>query len=286
MRQSFLFLGAAILLGGLVGLFPKVLPLNPGSIVFARSATAAAAAVVLVRLRKQGTLPVRGKPAAMLLLLGGVLGLHWVTYFLAIRVSSVAVGMISLFTFPIMIVFLEPIFLHTQRTKADLGLSLMVFIGVLIMVPEYNLSNNITLGIVWGLISALLYSLRTIFSRKYLQQVDGLTLMVYQFTGAAMVTAPMLSVGSASIGLRDVILLILLGLVFTALAHTLLVLSLEKLKAKTYGIIAASQPFLGTIAAAVFLGEDPSERTLIGGLIVVCAAVYEGYRSLHEDEAL
>ena len=39
---------------------------------------------------------------------------HWITYFYALKLSNVAIGMLSLYTFPVMIAFLEPVFLKVK----------------------------------------------------------------------------------------------------------------------------------------------------------------------------
>ena len=70
-------------------------------------------------------------------------------------------------------------------------------------------------------------------------------------------------------------LLVLLGIVFTAVPHTLFAHGLIHLKAKTASLIACVQVVYATLFAAVLLGEWPSVNVLIGGLIVISAAMYE-----------
>ncbi|WP_369820285.1 EamA family transporter [Tenacibaculum sp. SG-28] len=56
-------------------------------------------------------------------LLGGILmAIHWVTYFYALKLSNVAIGMLSLFTFPVLIAFLEPLFLKVKFNPIHLFL--------------------------------------------------------------------------------------------------------------------------------------------------------------------
>lgn len=70
-------------------------------------------------------------------------------------------------------------------------------------------------------------------------------------------------------------LLVLLGIVFTAVPHTLFAHGLIQLKAKTASLIACVQVVYATLFAAVLLGEWPSVNVLLGGLIVISAAMYE-----------
>jgi drug/metabolite transporter (DMT)-like permease len=71
------------------------------------------------------------------------------------------------------------------------------------------------------------------------------------------------------------LLLLLLGTVFTALPHALIAASLVHLRAKTFSLVACMQPFYGVVFAIILLNEAPTWQTLIGGVLVVSAAVYE-----------
>ena len=70
-------------------------------------------------------------------------------------------------------------------------------------------------------------------------------------------------------------MLLLLGTVFTALPHALIAASLRHLRAKTFSLIACMQPFYGVVLAVLLLGEQPTWGTLLGGLLITSASVYE-----------
>ena len=72
----------------------------------------------------------------------------------------------------------------------------------------------------------------------------------------------------------------LLGILFTALPHTLYTNSLAHLKARSVGVIATLLPVYGAVTAAFFLGEIPSTRTLVGGSIILVAVIIETARVL------
>jgi drug/metabolite transporter (DMT)-like permease len=71
------------------------------------------------------------------------------------------------------------------------------------------------------------------------------------------------------------LLLLLLGTVFTALPHALIAASLKHLRATTFSLVACMQPFYGVVFAIILLNEAPTWQTLVGGILVVSAAVYE-----------
>ena len=68
-------------------------------------------------------------------------------------------------------------------------------------------------------------------------------------------------------------------MVFTALPHVLFAFSLLHLKAKTASLVACMQVVFATTFAAILLGEMPNTTTVLGGSIVVGAAMFESYTS-------
>ena len=67
------------------------------------------------------------KDIGTIALSGFFLGAHWITYFYSLQLSNVAIALLSLFTYPILTVFLEPLFYKTKlnlkacafRTRSD-----------------------------------------------------------------------------------------------------------------------------------------------------------------------
>ena len=72
---------------------------------------------------------------------------------------------------------------------------------------------------------------------------------------------------------NDVLLLLALGILCTALAHTLFIGSLRRVSAHTASVVAALEPVYGIALAALLLGEVPSPRTLVGALLILGAAL-------------
>ena len=50
---------------------------------------------------------------------------------------------------------------------------------------------------------------------------------------------------------------------------------LRHLRAKTFSLVACMQPFYGVVLAIIVLNETPRWQTLIGGILVISAAIYE-----------
>ena len=72
--------------------------------------------------------------------------------------------------------------------------------------------------------------------------------------------------------------IIVLGVIFTAVAHTLFIDSLRVVRASTAGMLTALEPIYGITLAALVLSEMPGIRTIAGTVIVVAAALYTSLR--------
>jgi len=141
-------------------------------------------------------------------------------------------------------------------------------------VPEYDLKNNITLGVLWGTLSGLLFALLSVLNRKYVQKHSAITIAFYQNGFACLCTLPFAFMMNPSVLLHDFFYLLLLGIFCTALSHTLFIQSMIRIKAQLASVIAALEPVYGIVLAILFLGELPGLRTVIGGLIILGAVIY------------
>ncbi|MDA1060431.1 MAG: DMT family transporter [bacterium] len=271
-------LNFATLLLSVVALFLRVISLSATFTALFRAMFAAAALFIFILLSKQSFRFKNIKEYLFVLLLGILFSAHWVAFFYSVKISSVAVSMIAVFTFPIMTVFLEPLFFRQKIRIVDIFIALAVLFGVILVVPEFNIQNDITRGVLFGLLSALLYSMRLIVIKKYLIKSPSSVLMFYQVFITAIVLSPMLYFYDYSFHGNDLLFLILLGVIFTALAHTMFIRSLRSLKVKTASIITGIQPVYATILAIFILNEIPSMRVVFGGIIIVFAVIFESVK--------
>ncbi len=276
-RSGLLALHTSILLFGMTALFAKLIALPAIEITLIRSVFAALALALFIALTGGRLRLSRGRDYGVAILLGVFLAVHWATYFHAMKVSSVAVGVIALHTFPVMTVFLEPLFHGDRPQPRDVASAVIVLLGIYLLVPAFDLSDDVTQGVLWGLLSALFYSLRNIVQRRYLSHEPARGAQLYQLGIVTLVLVPFASVGMAEPSAREWGLLLILGLIFTAFSHTLFAFSLRHFPAKTVSLVACLQVFYAMIFAALLLSEWPSLWTVTGGLIVVGAAMFESY---------
>lgn len=219
------------------------------------------------------------------LLLGFIFGLHWLTFFYAIKLSTVAVAMIATFTFPVMTTFLEPYFFGARLALKDVFVAFAVLLGIFIIVPEFSFDDTAFIGIVLGLSSAFFYSLRNIFSKKLFAHKSNLLIMLYQLFVVMLMFMPFGFLYEWDWNPAvDIWYIVWLSVMGTAIGHTLLLKSMNYLSARFVGVITSSQVVFGVIMAFLVLGQVPELNELIGGLIIIGVAVFEAVR--HSEKTL
>ena len=115
----------------------RFIPLSPTQISFWRGVIAFIT-IGIVMLIKKTSFRISSKNDRARLFTSSVLfALHWISYFYALQVSSVAIGMLSLFTFPVITAIIEPIYFKTKFNKRHLILAVLVFIGLYVKRSSY-----------------------------------------------------------------------------------------------------------------------------------------------------
>jgi drug/metabolite transporter (DMT)-like permease len=121
---------------GATALFAKLLPLSAVDITFGRALVACVMLFGIVKLLRGSIRLDSLKDYLVALFLGLLMAAHWVSYFAAMQYSSVSVGMIALFTFPVMTVLLEPFFEGIRLVWQDIVSALVVLFGIYLIVRE------------------------------------------------------------------------------------------------------------------------------------------------------
>ncbi|MEL4431451.1 DMT family transporter [Shewanella mangrovisoli] len=273
----------AVLMFGGTALFSKLIPLSALDITFLRCVVAALVLASLIKFRGKYLSLASKQDYLVAIGLGVIVSLHWVTYFAAMQLSSVAIGMIAFFTYPVMTVIAEPLLTGNKIKLMDIISGVLVLIGVVLLIPEANLGNDTTLGIAVGIVSAMLFTARNLLQKRYFSQYSGPHAMFYQTLVAAVFLMPWHQTELQTISLETWGLIVLLGVVFTAAPHALFTSALRQLSAKTVGLVSCLQPFYGAMLALVILGEALNLNTLIGGTIIVATAIFETHQS-HQSQ--
>lgn len=231
------------------------------------------------KIRKQ-PMTIKSQKHKVPFLLGGIfMAVHWITYFYALKLSNVALGVLSLYTFPIFTAILEPFFLKIKFNPRYIVLGIIVLIGLYVLTPDLDFQNSYVQGILIGLFSALCYAIRILIFKQYVDAYNGTVLMLYQTVVISVILLPTLFFMDLSAFRSQWPYIIILAVVTTATGHSLMLHALQFFSATTASIISSLQPVFGIFLAFIFLGETPVQNTYIGGAIILVAVVIESFKS-------
>ncbi|MBL4745617.1 MAG: EamA family transporter [Flavobacteriaceae bacterium] len=273
--KHFIEINIAILLISTSGALGKYIHMPPPVIIWMRSILAVCF-LGFYCWYKGINFKIKDKKNRKTIFLSGLfMGIHWVTYFYALHLSNVAIGMLSLFTYPVITTLLEPFFFKSKLNLRHVLLGILVLIGISFLAPEFDIKNEQTLGIISGIISAFFYALRNILMKKMVSKTSGSILMFYQMLVITLFLWPVLIFQDFTLTSSDISALIVLALVTTTIGHTLFVMSFKNFNIGTASIMSSIQPVYGIIFAFIFLSETPNLNTFIGGSIIVLTVVLE-----------
>ena len=128
-------------------------------------------------------------------------------------------------------------------------------------------------GVLSGVFSGLLFALLSILNRRTVRKEGALLTTFYQHLFSIPILIPSLFFLKNSLSLNDLFYFILLGTLFTAVAHLLYINSLVRFKAFVSGIFATLEPIYGALFAFLIIKETPSVNTISGGIVILTASI-------------
>ena len=269
----------AVLLFGISGLFGK-LALPPAVIVLGRVFFGTLFLTAVLRYRNVSIAVQERSHLLYLLLSGLILAVHWIAFFQSIKVSTVAIGVLTFATFPVFVSCLEPYFFREKIKVRNVAAAIATFAGVAVIVPSgFELQNNLTQGVLWGVFSGFTFALLSLLNRRLVRDYSSIVVSFYQQGAATIILLPVVFLETAVLNTEAVLMLALLGIVFTGIAHSLFISSLKNISTQTASIIASLEPLYSVICAALLLGETPSFREVVGGMIILGATFYATFKS-------
>lgn len=129
------------------GVLGKYIAMPSEVIVWFRSSIAVVFLYLFARYKKVNLKITNRKDHIPLLISSVFMAAHWITYFYALKLSNVALGMLSLYTFPVITALLEPLFIKTKLNQIHIVLGFVVLLGIYILAPDLNLESGNVKGI-------------------------------------------------------------------------------------------------------------------------------------------
>ncbi len=279
-RQSALFaIHIAAVLFGLTGIFGELIQADAMVITAGRASFAVLALAAFIRY--QGGSLMQGfriRNIGVLAAAGAMLALHWVTFFIAVKIAGVAVATLGFASFPAFITLCECIFFKEKVSRAEWLILALVTLGLVLVTPSFDFRDEATVGLAWAILSGLAFAIFTLINRRAAAHIPAQQVACWENLVVALITLPFSFPAIAQLDAVNWLWIALLGVFCTALSHYLLVSSLMTLKARSAGIVIALEPLYAILFAAVLFAQYPSIRALFGGSLMIGAIVWSGLR--------
>lgn len=272
-RNALLAIHFGALMFGLSGIFGKLATSTPLIISLGRAGFAVAALVVAGQLLRSNSARATLRQRVGLLLGGLLLGAHWLTFFLAVKVAGVGIATLGFASFPAFTVLLEGLLFRERTRPVEFGMVALVCLGLLLVTPQFDLASQSTLGLVYGILSGFLFAVLSLLNRAVTRGVDPVQAALWQNGTVLLCFLPFSWSSLPGVPAMDWLWLALLGVLCTGLAHSLFVASLKVLKARTTAVIFALEPVYGIAFAWWLFDEQPTVRMVVGGALIILVSV-------------
>lgn len=268
-KQDLIEITIATILSSLIGVVVKYIDATPGFISWGRAFSTAIAMMFFLILfdRKSFLVPSR-KDFLMICLQGVLMCGNWYFYIIAIKISTVAIAVVSMFTFPLITAFIEPFAFKEKMKYTDVLAALFAIIGVFFIVPKFSLADRITLGVVFGVLSAFSFSFRSILSRKVAKKYNANTILIYQYLIATLIFFQFFIFEYEPLTIQSYVYLLSLGMILTTFPQLIFIRAFRRSTAARVSIFMSLQPVYAVLLAYIILHEIPSSRTILGGVII------------------
>jgi drug/metabolite transporter (DMT)-like permease len=211
--------------------------------------------------------------------IGAVLGLHWLTFYLSIKMANASVGATCMALTPVVLAFLEPLLTSRRFAARDVWLGLVTVAGVVLMMG--GIPPGMYGGLAVGVLSAALVAVFGALNKRYIHDADALTVTAIEMAaGAVLLTAlaPLFAGNGPAFqapGPRDAALLVVLVLACTLLPYWLHLVALRRLSAYWVALATNLEPVYAIVLAIPILGEhhELAPRFYAGVAVIIGAVV-------------
>jgi len=195
--------------------------------------------------------------------------------FLGTKMSTAANGSLVTSATPAFVLIFAALLLRERITPLRLTALALATLGVIAVIdprsaqlnPELFLGNLALIG------AAITWALYSVLVRKTTQDVDVLLFSLVAFLGGLPVTLPAGAWELRTLGMGEITLgvvggILFLGVISTALAMVLWNTAFALVDASLASLTFFAQPVVGTLLGWLFLGEQITPLFLLGGFLI------------------
>ena len=278
MKKALIQLHIAVFLAGFTGILGKLIDLNEGLLVWYRMLITVITLAVILGFQKE----IKKLPLIYILKVvgvGGVIALHWVTFYGSIKYSNVSIALVCFSSIGFFTAIFEPLILKRRFEWRELALGLLCIAGIYLI---FNFNPQYKTGIIIGLISALLAVCFSILNKSFVARIPVKTITFYEMGGGWLVLTLIMPFYMKLFPtdyifptFDDWIWLLILAWLCTVWAVMLQLSSLRKLSTFTSNLTYNLEPVYGILLAFIIFKENENLSSgFYYGLALILLSVF------------
>jgi len=269
----------SFLIWGSIGVLVRSTDMPASALIVARMSIAAAV-VALLFARAPMLAELRDRRVLRLLVvMGAFSAATLLLFFLALRLTDVAIAMFLLFTGPVYVALLAPRLLGQRPDPvvypavglALAGMAVMLLPGLL---GAHRLS---TAGVLCGLATGVTYTGYAITTKTLTRTTRSVTIALSEMVLDTVILLPLavwqVHATGYRPGLEDLWIVLVLALVCTAAPYVMFVESIRRIRVEHASVLGYLEPVSAPLYALLLLGETAAAATVAGGALIVAAGV-------------
>jgi drug/metabolite transporter (DMT)-like permease len=275
-KRSMFLMHGCVVVWGFTAVLGKMITLPALPLVAWRMGLTAVFLFLIARAwRTLGVLSL--KSFVKMALIGVLIALHWLAFYGSVKLANASIGVMCMALAPIFTAVFEPVVAKAKFSKRNFLLSLSVLPGMLLLVG--GVSEKHYVGMIIGVLSALLAAVFSLLNKQLVANIDALTLSFVEISiGGVFIWLVLLFSTGGAINMpnsNDWPLLIVFALFCTALPFALSNVALKSITAFSAQFAINLEPVYGIIFAACLLGETKQLTVqFYFGAAVILAAVF------------
>ncbi|MGQ4832716.1 MAG: DMT family transporter [Candidatus Asgardarchaeia archaeon] len=264
---------------GTAAIFIRYLPyVDSNTIAFARLFIGFLALLILLTARKQLPLLIKfiKQWGYKQVLMGVLLGLHFIFFVSSVKHTTVLHATIFVNTAPIQALIVSVLIFKIKPSRRDFLAIFLGFSGIIIITLSEAItpSGNI-IGDLEAVLAAFFEAFYLNIGSDLRKEYNTDVLMASNFLlGSAVVffyAIPIQGGIMTSLSINEIVILLALGLIPTALGHSLYVASVKSLKPYETATMALLEPISASILALILFMEVPSIVSIFGSALIAIA---------------
>jgi drug/metabolite transporter (DMT)-like permease len=277
---NLLHLHFIVFIWGFTAILGKLITIDSMPLVWIRMGLATIFIFLYLRIKKIGV-GINKKDMGWFILGGIVVALHWVTFFWAIKVSTVSVALAMMATGAFFTALMEPFWFGRKLIGYEVLFGLMVMAGLYLI---FRVESTYGYGMAIALVSAFLAAVFALINGKLVRNYRPSIISFYELGIGALFLTGLLGIQGVltlellSLGYTDALYLLILALICTAYAFIAAVKVMKVLTPYTVMLTTNLEPVYGILLAWAIFGKEEKMNALfyVGAGIILITIIANG----------